>query len=137
MDLEKALTDIKEWKSGNKKFKTTIMEKPGKRTELSASEPELNILEQRRKAFNAFRRDIGATQEEIAKAVHVSTRTVEGWEMGRRKIPETVLVLTELMREFPNVRKRLLPAENKNRNMDRVQTKKRAPLKPKKTSKNV
>ena len=50
------------------------------------------------------------SQSELARAIHVSVRTLQGWEIGRSFVPEPVMVLLELMRDLPAVRQRLMHA---------------------------
>jgi DNA-binding transcriptional regulator YiaG len=50
------------------------------------------------------------TQKAMADVLQVSKRTVESWESGVRNIPEPMMVLTELLRDVPAVRKRLMAA---------------------------
>jgi len=64
----------------------------------------------RRQAFYDIRKALGMTQESMATALQVSKRTVQSWEIGARNIPEPMLVLAELLRDVPAVRRRLLAA---------------------------
>lgn len=102
--------EIKGWKSGTKKLKTTILDEGGGRTEVHASGPELDLRSERAVAFKKIRVDLKMSQPEMAKAMHVGTAAVRNWEYGRRLIPEAMLILAELLRDVPAVRRRLLAA---------------------------
>jgi DNA-binding transcriptional regulator YiaG len=106
-DLAKELAD---WKSGKKKLKTTILDAEGGRTVLHASGPEIEERSQRSAAFKKIRVELGFSQPEMAKAMHVGTATVRNWEYGRRAVPEAMLILAELLRDMPAVRRRLMAA---------------------------
>jgi len=55
-------------------------------------------------------KDLKMSQAELAKAIHVSPRTLQGWEIGRSNVPEPVLILVTLMREKPEIKRQLLKA---------------------------
>ncbi|MDB5046985.1 MAG: hypothetical protein JWO30_56 [Fibrobacteres bacterium] len=61
-------------------------------------------------AFKSIRNELHLSQAGMAEALQVSKRTVESWEGRKREIPEPMLVLAELLRDVPAVRKRLLAA---------------------------
>jgi hypothetical protein len=48
-------------------------------------------------------------QAEFAAALHVSKKTLQGWEIGK-PIPDTPFILTESLHDMPAVPKRLLAA---------------------------
>jgi DNA-binding XRE family transcriptional regulator len=50
------------------------------------------------------------SQSELAKAIRVSTRTLQGWESGRSLPAEPIVVLVRLMGDMPAVRSRLAHA---------------------------
>lgn len=99
-----------DWKAGKKKLKATLLDEAGGRTVIHASEPELNERVQRSEAFKKIRSDLKLSQPEMAKAMHVTTGAVRSWEYGRRLIPEAMLILAELLRDMPAVRRRLMAA---------------------------
>jgi hypothetical protein len=45
----------------------------------------------------------------MAAALHIATKTLQGYEIGK-PIPEHIVILAELIRDFPEVQKRLLTA---------------------------
>jgi DNA-binding transcriptional regulator YiaG len=99
-----------DWKAGKKKLKTTLLDEAGGRTVIHASEPELDELARRSEAIKKIRSDLKMSQPEMAKALHVTTGAVRNWEYGRRLIPEAMLILAEMLRDMPAVRRRLLAA---------------------------
>jgi DNA-binding transcriptional regulator YiaG len=107
--LERALQDAKAYKAGKVKFRTTTIAKDGTPTTFSESGPEEKIRRERLMLFKAMRRDLGLSQSEMAAALHVSIKSVQGWEIGN-PIPEPILILVQLLHDLPEVRKRLLAA---------------------------
>lgn len=107
--FEGLLNEVKDWKSGKARWKTTLLEKDGTRTVFEESLPESRKREANSALLKSIRAELDLTQAEMAKALHVSPRSIQGWEIGR-PIPEPVLVLAELLHDFPAVRKRLLAA---------------------------
>lgn len=61
-------------------------------------------------SFKKIRESLGLSQGDMATALQVSKRTVESWEGHRREIPEPMMILAELLRDLPAVRRRLLAA---------------------------
>lgn len=107
---DKTLKDIDEWTAGKKKFRMTLVDEDRSRSVFHASKPELASRQEKMQLFKSIRLRIGLTRDEIAAALHVSPRTVEGWEVGRRIIPEPVFILVQLLHDVPAVKKRLLAA---------------------------
>jgi DNA-binding XRE family transcriptional regulator len=103
------LDEVKDWKAGKIRWKTTLLEKDGTRTVFEESLPESRKREANSVLLKSIRAELDLTQAEMAKALHVSPRSIQGWEIGR-PIPEPVLVLAELLHDVPAVRKRLLAA---------------------------
>lgn len=58
--------------------------------------------------FTETRKEIRLSQSGFARLLGVPVRTLQGWELGR-PIPKSIMILAELLREVPVVRKRLLP----------------------------
>lgn len=62
--------------------------------------------------MKSLRRDLGLTQSELADAFRLSEKggkhSVREWETGTREPSGPVSLLYELIRDFANVRKRLL-----------------------------
>ena len=87
----------------------TVIAKDGTRTTFAESGPEEKFRRERLKLFKAIRADLGLSQSGMAAALHVSTKSIQGWEIGN-PIPEPILILTQLLHDLPEVRKRLLAA---------------------------
>lgn len=104
--LEQSIAD---WKRGKVKFKASIPEKDGTRTTWSESGLDYQVRRKRLALFKSIRADLGLSQSEMASVLQVATKTLQGWEIGK-PIPGPVMVLAELLHDFPNVRKRLLAA---------------------------
>jgi DNA-binding XRE family transcriptional regulator len=107
--LEQALKDAKSYKAGKVKFRTTMVGKDGNRTSFAESGPEEKIRRERLNLFKAMRAGLDLSQSEMAAALHVSIKSIQGWEIGN-PIPEPILILTQLLHDLPEVRKRLLAA---------------------------
>lgn len=100
--------EIKEWKAGKKKLKSTILDEAGGRTVFLATGPELDERARRAKAIKNIRVGLKLSQPKMAKALRVGIAALRNWEYGRRKVPESMLLLAELLRDLPAVRRRLL-----------------------------
>jgi DNA-binding transcriptional regulator YiaG len=100
---------VKDWAAGKIKFKASVLEKEGSRTQWNESGPENKARKERLIRFKAIRADLGLSQSGMAAVLHVATKTLQGWEIGK-PIPEPVLILAELIHDMPAVRKRLLAA---------------------------
>jgi DNA-binding transcriptional regulator YiaG len=60
--------------------------------------------------FQDFRVDeLDMTQKGLSDCLGVSTRTVQGWEIGKSKPLAPIIRLMQLMRIFPRVKKVLCP----------------------------
>lgn len=69
-----------------------------------------DIRKERAEKLKEFRsRKLKVSQRELAKALHVSVRTLQGWEIGKSLLPEPVMLLVEWINDMPEVRGRLLP----------------------------
>lgn len=101
--------EVRDWKAGKVKLRTSMLEANGTRTTWEESGPEANARRERTARFKAMRADLGLTQAELAAAIHVSKKTLQGWEIGK-PIPDTPFILAELLHDLPAVRKRLLAA---------------------------
>ena len=107
--LENAIKDVIAYKAGKAKFRTTTIAKDGTRTTFLESGPEEKVRRERLNLFKSLRADLKLSQSEMATALHVSTKSIQGWEIGN-PIPEPILILTQLLHDLPEVRKRLLAA---------------------------
>lgn len=102
--------DWEEFKSGRIKFRTwRIDPKTHKRTmsfkgvEDFRHERALRLKELRSK-------ELKLSQSQLAQAIHVSPRTLQGWEIGRSLVPEPVFLLLRLMKDLPEIKRRLVHA---------------------------
>jgi len=69
-----------------------------------------DIRKERAEKLKDFRaRKLKVSQSDLAIALHVSVRTLQGWEIGKSLPPEPVMLLVELINDMPEVRGRLLP----------------------------
>jgi DNA-binding transcriptional regulator YiaG len=69
-----------------------------------------DIRKERAKKLKGFRaKKLKVSQIELAKALHISARTHQGWEIGKSLPPEPVMLPIELINDMPEVRVRLLP----------------------------
>jgi DNA-binding transcriptional regulator YiaG len=55
-------------------------------------------------------KELKLSQSQLAQAIHVSPRTLQGWEIGRSLVPEPVFLLLQLMKDLPEIKKRLVHA---------------------------
>ena len=86
-----------------------MLEGKGERTTWEESGPEHKLRIKRVGRMKAIRAGLKLTQARMAAALHIATKTLEGYEIGK-PIPEPIFILAELIRDFPGVRKRLLAA---------------------------
>lgn len=101
---------IEEWKSGRLRMKASVHEVDGTiGATWEESGPEYLERRKRLEQFKSIRSNLDLSQSEMAAALHVATKTLQGWEIGK-PIPDPVFILAELMRDLPAVRKRLLAA---------------------------
>jgi DNA-binding transcriptional regulator YiaG len=64
--------------------------------------------------FQNFRVDeLDLTQKGLSDCLGVSTRTVQGWEIGKSKPLAPIIRLMQLMRIFPMVKRVLCPVASK------------------------
>ncbi len=104
------LKDWKEFKAGRVKLRTwKIDSKTNKRTMSYTGIDDLRI-EKANRLKDLRSNELKLSQSQLAQAIHVSPRTLQGWEIGRSIVPEPVLILIQLMKELPEIRKRLIPA---------------------------
>ena len=102
---------IKNWrkfKNGKLKLRTWNIDGKSKKRTVVYKGIE-DIKKERSGRLKELRsKKLKVSQNELAKALHVSLRTLQGWEIGKSLPPEPVIVLVELMNEIPEVRGRLL-----------------------------
>ncbi len=113
--MKKALTDqsemVKNWrkfKNGKVKLRTWNIDVKTKKRTVAFKGIE-DIRRERAAQLKELRsKKLRVSQSELAKALHVSVRTLQGWEIGKGLPPEPVMVLIELMIDIPEVKMRLL-----------------------------
>ena len=101
--------EIKDWKTGKARLRTSLLNESGSRTVWKESGPEDKVRRKRMNQLKTIRADLGLTQAQLASAMHVALKTLQGWEIGK-PIPEVAFILAELLHDVPSVRKRLLAA---------------------------
>jgi DNA-binding transcriptional regulator YiaG len=108
-DQSEMANNWRKFKDGKLKLRTwTIDAKSKKRTMILKGIDD--IRKERAEKLKEIRAGkLKVSQSEFAKALHVSVRTLQGWEIGKSLPPEPVMVLIELIHDMPEVRGRLLP----------------------------
>jgi DNA-binding transcriptional regulator YiaG len=111
-DQSEMVNNWRKFKDGKLKLRTwTIDEKSKKRTMILKGIDD--IRKERAAKLKDFRtRKLKVSQSELAKALHVRVRTLQGWEIGKGLPPEPVMLLIELINDIPEVRGRLLPKKS-------------------------
>lgn len=99
--------EARDWASGKARLRTSMLNDDGTRTVWKESGHEARVRQARRARFKAMRANLGLTQAQMAVALHVALKTLQGWEAGK-PIPEVAYVMAELLHDVPAVRKRLL-----------------------------
>ena len=104
---EKMLSGWRDFKNGKSKLRTwTIDPATGRRTRKYRGIEE--VRGERARELKAIRTgELRMTRKQLARPIHVSTRTLQGWERGRSLPPEPIMVLVRLMKDMPEVRSRL------------------------------
>jgi DNA-binding transcriptional regulator YiaG len=108
-DQSEMTNNWRKFKDGKLKLRTwTIDAKSKKRT--MALKGIDDIRKERAEKLKELRSEkLKVSQSELAKALHVSVRTLQGWEIGKSLPPEPVMLLIELIIDMPEVRGKLLP----------------------------
>jgi DNA-binding transcriptional regulator YiaG len=101
---------VKDSRPGKIQFRMTILKKD-KKSQFTWEESglEQDLRYERLARLKSVRAELGLTQAGMAKAMRVSTKTLQGWEIGK-PIPDPAFLLVELIHDMPAVRKRLLAA---------------------------
>lgn len=55
------------------------------------------------KDIKAIRKKLDMTQTEFAELVHVSSKTIERWETGKKEITGPVTTLVKILNEYPQI----------------------------------
>ena len=102
--------DWDDFKAGRVKFRTwRIDPKTHKRTMSFKGIQDIRH-EKASKLKDLRSKELGLSQSQLAQAIHVSPRTLQGWEIGRSLVPEPVLLLLQLMKDIPAIKRRLVHA---------------------------
>ena len=104
------LTVWEGFKAGRIKLRTwTVNKKTGERT-LSYTGIE-DLRKKRAETLRVLRsKELRMSQAELAQAIHVSVRTLQGWEIGRSLVPEPVILLVKILKKHPEIKKELVGA---------------------------
>ena len=104
------VTAWENFKAGQLKLRTwTVNKKTGERT-LSYTGIE-DLRKKRAETLRVLRsRELKMSQAELAQAIHVSVRTLHGWEIGRSLVPEPVILLVKVLKKHPEIKKELVEA---------------------------
>jgi DNA-binding transcriptional regulator YiaG len=100
-DRSEMATNWRKFKDGKLKLRTwTIDAKSKKRTMMLKGIDDIrNDRAEKLKDIRA--RKLKVSQSALAKALHVSVRTLQGWEIGKSLPPEPVMLLVELINDVP------------------------------------
>ncbi len=112
-EIRSGVDDYLAWSKGEKRLKVTNVEKNGARVQFYATGPEVKAFRERMEEFKRTRGVLELSQSEMAELVRVSVGTVQQWEIGRRRIPETAMLVAEIARDYPEVREKIMPARKK------------------------
>jgi len=102
--------DWDDFKAGRVKFRTWRIDPKTQRRTMSFIGIEDIRREKALKLKDLRSKELGLSQSQLAQAIRVSPRTLQGWEVGRSLVPEPVLLLLQLMKDIPAIRRRLLTA---------------------------
>jgi DNA-binding transcriptional regulator YiaG len=102
--------DWNDFKAGRAKFRTWRIDSRTHRRTMSFKGIEDFRHEKAIKLKDLRSKELGLSQSELAQAIHVSPRTLQGWEIGRSLVPEPVLLLLQLMKDIPAIKRRLIHA---------------------------
>ena len=102
--------ELEDFQAGKIKFRTWRLD-PKTRRRTMSYKGIAELRQEKAGALKAMRmKELKMSQTELARVIRVSPRTLQGWEIGRSMIPEPVLILVRLLRDLPNVRKKLAQA---------------------------
>jgi DNA-binding transcriptional regulator YiaG len=108
-DQSEMVNNWRKFKDGKLKLRTWAIDAKLKKRTMTLKGID-NIRKERAEKLKEIRSTkLKVCQRELAKALHVSVRTLQGWEIGKSLPPEPVMLLIQLISDMPEVRKRLLP----------------------------
>lgn len=105
--------ELEDFKAGKTKLKVTTLGDEGKTVHYETYEEMRDRHESKVRAaadFKALRKEIGLSQQMLARALRVAPRTLEGWESGRFAINPSAEVLARVMKEHPEIKRELAGA---------------------------
>jgi DNA-binding transcriptional regulator YiaG len=102
--------DWDDFKAGRVKFRTWRIDPKTLKRTMAFKGIEDFRQEKAIRLKNLRSKELGLSQSQLAQAIHVSQRTLQGWEIGRSLVPEPVILLLQLMKDIPAIRKRLVHA---------------------------
>lgn len=98
---------VVKWKRGELKLRTTVVDSDGKRATSMMTRNDLEARRKKAELIRSLRAQVGMSQPEFAKLIHVGSDALKQWETTRRAVPEHVLALASLAVSMPSVRTRL------------------------------
>jgi DNA-binding transcriptional regulator YiaG len=108
-DIREGVDEYLAWSRGEKRMKITHVEKSGARVQFYATGPEAKAYQDRVEEFKRTRGVLELSQTEMAELLRVSVGAVQQWEIGRRRIPGTAMLVAEIARDYPEVREKIMP----------------------------
>jgi len=105
--------ELAEFKAGKSKMKVTTID-PASRERTVHMESYEEMLarhedkERAAKQFKKARKGLGLSQRQLASALRVNPRTLEGWESSRFPINPTAEVLMRVMSAHPEIKRELV-----------------------------
>jgi DNA-binding transcriptional regulator YiaG len=104
------MKDWEDFKAGRIKLRTWHIDPETNKRTMSFKGIEDLRKEKADKIKEIRAKKLKMSQSQLAKAIHVSPRTLQGWEIGRSTIPEPVIILIQLMRDQPEIKRKLVKA---------------------------
>lgn len=104
-------TAWEDFKAGRVKLRTwTVNKKTGERT-LSYTGIE-DLRKKRAETLRVLRsKELKMSQAGLSQAIHVSVKTLQGWEIGRSQVPEPIMLLVRLLKKDTEIKKELVGAQ--------------------------
>jgi DNA-binding transcriptional regulator YiaG len=114
------------WGRGEKRLRTTIATRDGKRSVAYTTRLELEAKLKDAEVFKGYRAELGLSQPQFARLIHSTPAAIKQWETGRRAIPSTVRALAELALNIPEARRHLEATAESSATSASASTRKRA-----------
>jgi len=112
--------ELENFKSGKTKFRVTTIDPSTKKRKVSFETYEqmklrhINI-EKSAQEFKELRKKLHMSQKELAEALRVNTRTLQGWESSRSPINPTAEILLRVLVRYPVVKSQMMNAYEQGR----------------------